>query len=377
MKALPLAIIRASYAAAAIAVAATVVSGADDWSTWRGDSALTGSSQSDIGVALKQKWQYLAEDDFVGTPVGGSDRIYAATYKGWIVALDTKGKELWKIQLTRSAVDGAKVGEDLAGSLAVSKNILVACSESGRVYGLSPKDGGIQWVYDATGSIYGSPIIRDGRIIVLAKDQGQIHCIDAKDGTKLWVSKPDARADGHPAVVGGVVVFGNCNSMLLFVNIETGKSMDAVEFGEGHEIAGAPTAAGGMIYVGTRAGSLMCVDASDRTQLWEKELGGGELFTPLTVAGDQLIVATGADKLISFSGGKQKWAYDSNGVMGAPVIAGSRVLVVADEELVVLDGGDGSKLGSVACPPTGNAPALIDGMVIVAGEDSSIYGFGK
>lgn len=344
---------------------------------WRGDARLSGASDSKLALPLQRKWQYLAEDSFAGTPVGGGGRIYAATEKGWIIALETNGKEAWKVQLISSSDTGEKVGAALSGPLAVSKDVLVACSVDGKVYGLSLKDGGVKWIYSAGGVIQGAPIVAGQRVIVLSKDQGQIHCIDSGDGSRIWLSKPEARADGHPALVKGSVVFGNCNAMLLFLELKTGKLSHAVEFGEGHEIAGAPSCATGLIYVGTRAGSLMCVDEAKKTHLWEKELGGGELFTPLATTGSQVVAATGDRKLICFSGGIRKWEYNSNGLLGAPVIAGSLVLAVADEELVVLDAEDGAKVGSVECPPTQHAPALVDDLVIVAGEDSSIYAFGK
>ena len=350
-----------------------ISSSADQWVTWRGHPQLSGKSETDIKPPLAQAWQYLSDEDFIGTPVGGDGQIFVNTAKGRILALSTKGEELWRVQPTYTTEKGAVTNDILSGPLALIGDIIVACSEDGRIYGVTTDKGEVAWTVNTGEGIQGAPVIDGNKVIVLTQEAGRLHCVDAEKGETVWVSEAEARADGHPSLIGDAVVYGNCNASLMFVSKAKGKTLQAVEFGEGHEIAGTAAGGSGKVYVGTRAGSLMCVDSVKRELVWEKELDSGELFEAPAVSGSRVVVPTGDGELVCFSGEDRIWTYESSGALGVPVIAGDSVFVVADGKLVALSINDGLVLDSVKCAESDYPPAIIDGMVIVAADDSSIY----
>lgn len=349
---------------------------AGDWSSWRGDSAMSGNAGEAIKLPLEQKWQYLSEYEFTGTPVGGGGKIFLLTREGWVVCLSTGGKELWKQRFLRKTDSGSVTNVVFSGPAAFSSNTLVACTEKGSVFGISTADGAQQWLYETGGALEGAPVIDDSGVIILTKTEGRVHCIDLEKGVKVWISDVDARADGNPAVCSGLVVYGNCNAKLNFLDRATGKTSGIVEFGEGHEIAGTPACADGKVYVGTRAGYLMCVDVLKKKLLWKKDVGGGELFAPPAVLENSVLISKGDISILSFAGRLAGWEYKSESTLTAPVVAGKNVVLVSGSMLVTLNGEDGSLTGTVKCGSSDFPPAIIEGMVIVAGDDSSVYCFG-
>lgn len=349
---------------------------AGDWSSWRADPAMTGRSGVAVDLPLVQKWQYISEYAFTGTPVGGRGKIFVLTRQGWVVCLSSDGKELWKQRFIRKTDSGSVTNVVFSGSAAFSSNIIAACSEGGSVFGISANDGSQLWRYEAGAPVQSAPVIHESGVIILTKTEGRVHCIDLEKGTGIWISDKDVRADGNPAVCSGQVVYGNCNANLVFVDRKSGKTAGVVEFGEGHEIAGTPACADGKVYVGTRVGSLMCVDVVKQKLLWDKTVGGGELFTPPAIMENSVLVSKGDMSILCIEDRLNKWEYNSDGRISAAVVAGNKVMFLSGDRLVVLNGKDGSSVGAVKCGGSDFAPAVIDGLVIVAGDDSSIYCFG-
>lgn len=348
---------------------------AEDWSTWRGDAGMTGSSTaSNSGTVLSAKWTHLAEDDLSGTPVGGSGRIYAATGSGQVFCLDGEGREIWKTRLAGRQAD-ASANESIRVPLAVSGKTVIACAERGLVYGLDADDGLVRWTYDAGDSIQGAPAVSGGKVFVLTQVKGVVHCISADKGRQVWVSDEEARSDGHPAVCGSELVAGNCNAMLVFISTETGRITGRVKFGEGNEIAGTPACSDGMVSVGTRSGTLMTVRSADREKEREVKVDRGQLFLPLAVRNGECVAADETGKLHAFSQGRLKWRYGGEGTMSAPVIAGASAAVIAGGKLRLLSMHDGREMSAAVCPESDWPPAVIDGMIVVAGNDSSVRAY--
>ena len=66
--------------------------------------------------------------------------------------------------------------------VAIKDNLLVIGDFSGAVHCLDPKTGKVHWTYDALATIWGSPLIADGKIYIGDED-GDVAVLEA--ATKL------------------------------------------------------------------------------------------------------------------------------------------------------------------------------------------------
>jgi len=329
-----------------------------------------------VNLPLVRKWQYISEYEFTGTPVGGRGKIILLTRQGWVVCLSSDGKELWKKRMLRDTGSGGFTNAVFSSSAAYSSGIIAACSEDGSVFGISANDGSQLWRYAAGAPVHSAPVIHESGVLILTRAEGRVHCIDLEKGTGIWISDKYVRADGGLAVCSGRVVYGNCNANLVFIDRNNGKTAGVVEFGEGHEVAGTPACADGKVYVGTRSGSLMCVDILKQKLLRKNEIGGGELFAPPAVIDKSVLISEGDFSLLRLGGGASGWKYKSDSIITPPVVSGGSVFLLSGGMLVTLNAEDGKSTGAVKCGSTDFPPAIIDGMVVVAGDDGSIYCFG-
>ena len=139
----------------------------------------------------KQLWQVELNLPVSAGLTLSNQKLYFGTSKGEVVAFDLGSrdlehqnsnnvKELWRAQLS----------SEILSRPAVSRNIIVAKTIDGRIYGLNINDGSQTWVYDRTvprltlrGS---SSALISNDIVVSASDSGKLSALSLKNGKLLW-----------------------------------------------------------------------------------------------------------------------------------------------------------------------------------------------
>lgn len=362
---------------------------AGNWPTYHGDYNLTGVSADKFSGKPVRLWRTKIGKDAISSIVGGDGTLYSVADGSAITALDTKGEKLWSrsIQSEKKTAEGRLRDEVFSAPLLyVGKALLVAAAESGNVYGLSPKDGRQLWLQRIGAKIQASPTFafrskkdEPDQVFVLAQDRGVLHSLDAADGSKLWSSEALERADGHIAVADDHIVFGNCASSFVAIDISSGNRSSSIVLGEGCEMAGGIATSKGQVFAGNRSGSFAAADLDAEKVLWRHKESQGELFTTPAVT-DERVVFSGGDAIIycvDRVSGKEAWTYDTAGSAPlSPVIAGDMVIAAVDGTLFGLALDKGELRWKLTISDEISEPAIVDGVIVVGLDDGHVVAYG-
>ncbi|MFO1406993.1 MAG: outer membrane protein assembly factor BamB [Steroidobacteraceae bacterium] len=213
--------------------------------------------------ATDGKEQWLVEDVVprlslrgTATPVaaeGGTVVCGFDTGKLMAVTLD-KGETLWQLQLaTPHGRTELERLSDVDSAVRISGKDVYAVGYQGRVAMLSLDGGQIWWSRDL--SSYRGLDIDDDQVYVATSD-GSVVALRRRDGAVVWEQKALARRGlSTPAVVGSVVVVGDFEGYLHFLDRSTGKFV-AREHPGSERIAAPPLVIGDRVYAIDEGGHL-------------------------------------------------------------------------------------------------------------------------
>jgi len=317
---------RASLGAA---VATQVVTNADETTLYAGT---LGGDLVALDTAGKEKWRVPLEGRVYATPCVGEDgTVYAASDAKWVYAVSPAGKVGFKFE-TKEEADTA---------IACGKNVVVAAGRD--VITLSTHGDVLSRVH-VNGKVYSAPVVVDG-------PNGDLVVFGSQ-------------ADRLYATRGNGVVW----------EVEIGADIDA-----------SPVAAeDGTFWVGTDKGEIVHVSAQGRI-LSRTEVGGfvrGSLS--LSRSGDVLagtygptprVVRVRPDGTLAGALGIHGTGSRDFGVHGSPLEAADGILYFgAQDDAVYAVGGEGDLLFRFATKGDVDAPLtlLADGTLIVPSEDGTV-----
>ena len=145
--------------------------------------------------------------------------------------------------------------------------------------------------------------------------------------------------------------------------------------------AGSPVSAtaavvGGRVYVGTHAGTVICIDLLDGTRKWQAEVGDVISAAPLVHDGTVYVGdESGWLRALDAETGEERWSYKANAmIMSAATPAGDAILFGSyDFILYCLDAETGEERWTLR---TGNyvhaSPCVAGDRVVVAGCDGKV-----
>ena len=351
----------------------------DTWPTYHGGSDLRGAVETPLPDSLERIWMFNTSGRIDNTPVSDGERIFVSAGKGRIVAVTLKGEKAWEKTFSRTNDAGAETPFRFDGPLLYHKGLLLAGSSRGILLALDAATGEEKWRLDIDGILLGSPnIIDDEHIVVLDQGSGMLHAIDITTGKIRWTTEGVERCDGSPGVDGGHVVFGSCQAALHVYDAEDGKHLRNIEVGDEGQIAGGVAMDSNRAYCGTLDGRLICADVSEGRIVWTSAESIDQTFSTPAV-GKDLVVYCSDDGLVyavERETGKSRWKYDTGGMPYSPLIAGDKVLVSADGELILLSAADGSLLWKRSISDDITSPALVNGWVVVGADDGTVSAWG-
>ena len=193
----------------------------------------------------------------------------------------------------------------------------------------------------------------------------------------VWIYVSAANVISTPALINGLVVFGNQQGLVKALTLREGKHK--WEYQTGSAIYSSPAVAGNRLVFGSTDGHVYCLDDKGRLQ-WKFKTGAAVLGSPL-IENDKVYIG-GSDhhfRCIELSSGKQLWAFDGlNGpVVSMPVINKEAVIFGAwDTWLYTLNKNTGQLIwkwsnGSTVrnYSPAACVPIVKDDVVYVAAPD--------
>lgn len=326
----------------------------EHWSLFRG-------TPQRLGLALNQHLKQPVRVAWVYQPQGATNGfldwgavaanglIYTPNGLNRVVALDAKtGRETWSTPL-ESNVFSVSLSED--GSTLFAATAITA-HPSPTLYALDARTGVVQWNNQtdgqpAIGGIESAPVIdgksvyaahlryngeggvcaydsdrghlrwcwkRDSQSAVgpLALSEGRLYasfddqklfCLDARTGKVLWLFAPQQASSllASP-VVFDKHVFLAWGNALYALDVRTGgilwtKPLETtVEFSS-------PALANGVLYVGTKQGTVLAVSARDGKLIWKQPLGGGAINSSpvLDLSAKTLWIGTADNAVIGVS----------------------------------------------------------------------------
>lgn len=191
-----------------------------------------------------------------GSPVAGNGLAYLGYDDGSVIALRlTDGQRVWE-QLVAEP-DGRNDLErmaDVDGEIQVGFDALYASSYKGQTMAIDTSNGRPLWNRDAGG--YGGIALLSDRL-VLADRNGTVWALDRSNGSALWKQDVLARRQlTSPAVHGDYAVFGDLDGYLHWIRIDNGTVAARTRI-ERARILGTPqVAVNGMLIALTNEGKL-------------------------------------------------------------------------------------------------------------------------
>ena len=142
-------------------------------------------------------------------------------------------------------------------------------------------------------------------------------------------------------------------------------------------MAGGVAIAGNQAFVGTRDGSLVCVDVKTFCPVWTNRVAGNEVFTTPAVTTDRVLAGAndGFVYCLNRADGKKLWRASTPGNPTSPGVAGDKVVVTSGGAISLLSLADGVTVWSNTVCDALSSPAVTDGNIIVGTDDGFIVLF--
>lgn len=180
----------------------------------------------------KQLWVYSRQDTSGFSIRGGSrpllykDILFVGFSDGSFVAFNPKsGSPIWELSLNKN-----KRFRDIDSNILVDQESLFVAGYDDKLYSINWQKGEINWKID--GGSYSGPSIVDEKIYY-PTSSGEIWALKKSTGEKLWVYKLKQGIATGIQIYKGLLVFGESQGSLRFLDMGTGKSVGSFEPGRG------------------------------------------------------------------------------------------------------------------------------------------------
>ncbi|NOR18711.1 MAG: outer membrane protein assembly factor BamB [Xanthomonadales bacterium] len=165
---------------------------------------------TDIGKGLDKAGRQLR-------PAYSSGSLYAADYKGLLMAIDAEsGRSRWQI----------KTKLPFTGGPGISGNLLLMGTQDGEVFAFDATTGTQLWSATVTSEVLASPTEADGVVVIRCID-GRVFGLDAETGQRLWIydhSVPLLTLRGNAPVLlrAGFAFIGYDGGQVVAIRIDDG-----------------------------------------------------------------------------------------------------------------------------------------------------------
>jgi outer membrane protein assembly factor BamB len=344
---------------------------ADNWSQFRGNSSLTGVSQSNVPDSLKPLWTYEAGDSIESSAAIVGSTVFVGSQKGDLVALSLEnGKVYWKFST------GAAIGES---SPAYGNGVVYIGDLNGWLNALNAVDGQKLWAFKTNGEIKSSPVVVGNQVLIGSYDEN-LYSLSARTGKLLWKFKTNGPVHSTPSIANGMAFIAGCDELFRAIRIDDGKEVFNVS--SGAYTGASPALKDGSAFYGTFDNEVLSVNLAAKQITWRYEHPQRKFpfYSSAAVTSDRVVIG-GRDKMVHglTMQGKAVWTFMTRArVESSPAIAGGRVYIGSnDGRFYVLSLSDGTKLWEFdAGAPLSASPAIANGRIVIGSQDGRLYCFG-
>lgn len=357
---------------------------AGDWPAYHGDPGLRGVAEGELPATLVERWRYRAGSPITLTPVVAEGRIYAALENGKLVAVDLKGERVWEALLETGMASNAGGQEACSTAPLVVGGTLLVGTDRGSVVAFDARKGTRRWARkvgaDILGSLNGCPLSgnRGTGVVVMSRTDGVLKLLTLEAGELVWSAKGVGRCDCPPSVADGRAVFGACDSALHAIALGDGRTLATVPVGEHGPMAGGAAVDGHLAFVGTRDGSVACMDVREPSVVWIRNCASNEVFSTPAVTSNRVVAGSADGHLYGLdrSSGKTVWRSALGDTPSSAVIAGRRVVVTAGGSIFLLNLEDGGRHWMARIADGVTSSAVWGSQVVVGTDDGFLILYG-
>jgi len=268
---------------------------------------------------------------YVFRPALDRGRVYAAAGDGTIVALE---------EATGRVASRIETKKKLSGGLTVAGEKIFAGTAKGEVLALDPS-GTVFWASAVAGEVIAPPAVSKN-IVVARTSDGRIFGLNADNGKRVWVfQRPSPslllRSEAGVLAMGGDVVAGYPNGKLIALDLEDGKltweasvslPRGSTELERIADVAGLPVIDGSNVCAAAFQGKVACFDIQTRNLVWSKDLSTALDFG-VDAKNFYLVDDDNKVHALDKASGASVWAQDKlmYRKLTAPVVAGSYIVV--------------------------------------------------
>ncbi|MQT11289.1 PQQ-like beta-propeller repeat protein [Segnochrobactrum spirostomi] len=240
----------------------------------------------------------------------------------------------------------------------------------GKVTAISQSSGGRAWQTsvkpdkERDSAIGGGVAYDQGRVYV-STGYGSLLALDAASGKQLWTKDIESPARGAPTSAGGKVFVVSSNNVVFTVNAADGTEVwtyRGIPESAGLLAAASPAVSGNTLVVPFSSGEVMGFDVTKGQPLWSDAVTRATRTMVLSSVSDvsgSPVVSGGTVYASGVSGrtiavdlktGERKWEQDF-GSTNTPIVSGNAVFVLdLDDRLIALDRSSGGVIWSTQLP---------------------------
>lgn len=196
-----------------------------------------------------------------------------------------------------------------------------------------------------------------------------------------WSFSSDANVISTPAVVNGLVIFGNQRGQVQALSLTDGSKKWSASVGG--PVFSSPAADGGLVVMGSADGYVYALEVTTGKIRWKTKTGAAVLGSPLIDKGSVYIGGSdGHFRSLSLKTGKEQWSFGGIGgpVMSTPLVYEGKVIFGAwDGHLYALDQKKGALIwkwnngtGVRHYSPASCIPVADKGVVYIVAPDRNI-----
>jgi outer membrane protein assembly factor BamB len=314
--------------------------------------------------ARKPVWSFAAGRPIHGEATVTADAVFFACDNGWLYRLDRAGgNEVWRYDL-----GDARVPRVLPNPFVFD--------------------------YDHAAP---RPVLEDGVLYVGAGD-GSFHAVDALTGARRWRFQAEGKIRASAALNGAWVVFGTLSNLLY--GLDRASGVERWRLRTGGPVTSAPVFAGRHVIVGDRGSSLSAFEPGQPKSLWRQPWWGSWVESTATLRDGIAYIRSGDLFLVSAldpDTGRNRWrSFVGGWVVQRPLVTEARVYAAVSGGrrraahfmqqqggLTALDRCDGRVLWHWPAPSLPGAflfglvaaPSIAGTQVLVGALDGTLYVF--
>ena len=289
----------------------------------------------------------------VTDPIFYQQMIFTLDANSTASAFDTKGKLLWRKDLTPA---GEKSGEIFGGGFAAGQDQLFVTLGYGFLLSLDPSTGEKNWSQRLSSAGNNTPIFKDGLVYLISGDS-KAWAIDAENGRISWKvdgigNETNLISSNSPAVSGKYALFGFGNGEIyatfkkggyvLWSSSLSGR-VDSRVISAIDDIVASPAIVGRNVYAADGSGKVVSLKIENGERNWTAPFGSSGNFW---IAGKSLFFISDTNKLVrlEMKTGKTVWLTElpsfaqkrpliskKNNQHHGPIIAGDRLVIVSSD----------------------------------------------